>query len=281
MNIEWDSGEITDLIERALHEDLGDGDVTTGVLFQGRRNISAVFLAKQDGILAGLPLVSRIFYRLDPESNTQDLLRDCTSLHPGLIFCRVTGNASAILSGERLALNFLQRLSGIATQTASYVRAAKPYGITILDTRKTTPLLRSLEKYAVTAGGGTNHRFGLYDGVMVKDNHLKLEPDVQKIMKAFEEKGYRAGEVEIEVTSPEMMISAVEAGALWFLLDNMTPDMVRECVRLKTPNMKLEVSGGVNSQNFEQYLIPGVDAISIGGLTHSIKSLDISMEIEG
>jgi nicotinate-nucleotide pyrophosphorylase (carboxylating) len=276
----WDSQEITDLLDRALREDLGEGDVTTSVLFPGHNTISAMLLAKESGILAGLPLVSRIFRRLDQESSILEYLSDGASLKPGAMFCRISGNASGILSGERLALNFLQRLSGIATQTAFYVLQAKPHGITILDTRKTTPLLRSLEKYAVKTGGGINHRFGLYDGVMVKDNHLKLEPDFKKILAAFRKQGKPAEEVEIEVTSLEMMKSAIHAGGLWFLLDNMTPEMIRECVRLKTNAMKLEVSGGISPERFEEYLIPGVDAISIGGLTHSFKSLDISMEIE-
>jgi nicotinate-nucleotide pyrophosphorylase (carboxylating) len=280
MSIDWHSKEISDLIDGSLHEDLGDGDVTTLALFPGRRSISAIFLAKEEGILAGLPIVSLIFRRLDSESFTQDYLSDGAFLGPGTVFCRVTGNASAILSGERLALNFLQRLSGIATQTAFYTRLATPHRIAVLDTRKTTPLLRSLEKYAVKTGGGTNHRFGLYDGILVKDNHLSLEPDFKKVLQAFKEQGYPAEEVEIEITSAEMLKSASKAGGSWFLLDNMTPEMIQECVRLKTPSMKFEVSGGITTDNFEQYLIHGVDAISIGGLTHSFKSLDISMAIE-
>jgi nicotinate-nucleotide pyrophosphorylase (carboxylating) len=280
MNIDWDSREITDLIDRALREDIGDGDVTSRTLFSNPRKISAIFLAKQEGILAGLPLVSRIFRHLDERSSTEEYFSDGTPIHPGTVFCKVSGDVAAILSGERLVLNFLQRLCGIATQTSFYARLADPFGIAVLDTRKTTPMLRSLEKYAVQVGGGTNHRFGLYDGILVKDNHLQLEPDFNRILALFRKQGCLPEKVEIEVTSIEMLKTAKEAGGLWFLLDNMSPDIIRKCVELKTKNMKFEVSGGVTPTNFAEYLIPGVDGISIGGLTHSFKSLDISMEME-
>jgi nicotinate-nucleotide pyrophosphorylase (carboxylating) len=174
----------------------------------------------------------------------------------------------------------MQRLSGIATQTAAYVALAAPFGIRVLDTRKTTPLLRVLEKYAVKMGGGQNHRIGLYDGILVKDNHLKLEPDFKKILEKFQEKGFPPEKVEIEITSIEMLKNASDSGALWFLLDNMRPSMIRKCVKLKRVQMFYEVSGGISPLNFANYLIRGVDAISIGGLTHSVKSLDISMEME-
>jgi nicotinate-nucleotide pyrophosphorylase (carboxylating) len=280
MNIDWSSSEIADLIDRSLSEDIGDGDVTSRVLFPEPRRISAIFLAKQEGILAGLPLVSRIFRRLDERSTIEEYFSDGTPLHPGSVFCKVSGDVVAILSGERLVLNFLQRLCGIATQTSIYAHMARPFGIAVLDTRKTTPMLRKLEKYAVQVGGGTNHRFGLYDGVLVKDNHLQLERDFSKILTLFKKQGYPPEKVEIEVTSLEMLKRAKEAGVLWFLLDNMSPETIRECVGVKTKNMKFEVSGGVTPSNFADYLIQGVDGISIGGLTHSFKSLDISMEIE-
>jgi len=189
------------------------------------------------------------------------------------------GNATALLAGERVALNFLQRLCGIATQTSKYAIQAAPFGIFVLDTRKTTPLFRSLEKYAVKTGGGKNHRIGLYDAVLVKDNHLKLEPDFRTILRKFQAAGFPAEKVEVEVTSLEMLQSAMEAGAVYFLLDNMSPEVISDCIEIKKSGMFYEVSGGVTPENFSNYLIRGIDAISIGGLTHSVKSLDISMEM--
>jgi nicotinate-nucleotide pyrophosphorylase (carboxylating) len=203
--------------------------------------------------------------------------------HPvsaGTVLGRIKGTAHAILGGERLTLNLMQRLSGIATQTAAYVALAAPFDIRILDTRKTTPLNRTLEKYAVRVAGGHNHRIGLYDGILVKDNHLKLQPDFRKVLAAFQEKGFPPDRVEIEVVSLEMLKAAMDAGAVWCLLDNMPPSLIRKCVKIKRNRMIFEVSGGVTPKNFVKYLIRGVDAISIGALTHSVKSMDISMETE-
>lgn len=276
----WDSDEIRDLLNRALREDIGTGDVTTSVLVPEDLNGSAVFIAKQAGVLAGLPLVSRIFRMLDPSAKVYDALQEGTDFPSGTQLCRVTARARAILTGERVALNLLQRLCGIATVTAKYVRLARPHGIQILDTRKTTPLLRALEKYAVHVGGGTNHRIGLYDGVMVKDNHLKVEIDFAKVLQHFKEHGRVPEEVEIEVDSPAMLHEAIQAGGRWFLLDNMTPSQIRDCVKMKQPGIKYEISGGITESNLAEYLIKGVDAISVGGLTHSVRSLDISMKID-
>jgi nicotinate-nucleotide pyrophosphorylase (carboxylating) len=275
----WDSEEIRDLLNRALREDIGTGDVTTSVLVPEDLNTSGTFIAKQAGVLAGLPLVSRIFRILDPTSKVHDAINEGTEFISGTQLCRVTARARAVLTGERVALNLLQRLCGIATVTAKYVRLARPHGIQILDTRKTTPLLRALEKYAVHVGGGINHRIALYDGVMVKDNHLKVEPNFRKVLEHFKEHGRSAEEVEIEVDSPVMLREAIQAGASWFLLDNMTPNQIRECVKMKHSGIRYEVSGGITESNLVDYLISGVDAISVGGLTHSIRSLDISMKI--
>jgi nicotinate-nucleotide pyrophosphorylase (carboxylating) len=278
--LNWDSDEIRDLLNRALREDIGTGDVTTSVLVPQDLTSSATFIAKQAGVLAGLPLVSRIFRILDPTSKVQNAVQEGSEFPSGTQLCHVSARARAILTGERVSLNLLQRLCGIATVTSKYVRLARPHGIQILDTRKTTPLLRALEKYAVHVGGGTNHRIGLYDGVMVKDNHLKVERDFAKVLEHFKEHGRAPEEVEIEVDSPAMLQEAIEAGARWFLLDNMTPNQIRECVKMKQPGIKYEVSGGITDSNLAEYLIKGVDAISIGGLTHSVRSLDISMKID-
>jgi nicotinate-nucleotide pyrophosphorylase (carboxylating) len=278
--LDWESPEVSAILDRALAEDLGSGDITSSTLFPEPPVISAYFLAKEDGIVAGIPLVSRIFMRLDSHSSVEEYFADGQAVIAGTTLCRVRGTANALLAGERLTLNLMQRLSGIATQTAAYVALAAPFGIRILDTRKTTPLLRVFEKYAVKMGGGHNHRIGLYDGILVKDNHLKLEPDFKKILEKFHQKGFAPEKVEVEVTSPEMLKSAMDSGALWFLLDNMKPSLIRKCVKLKRRNTFYEVSGGISPRNFANYLIRGVDAISIGGLTHSVKSLDISMEME-
>jgi nicotinate-nucleotide pyrophosphorylase (carboxylating) len=278
--MDWDGLEITKFLDRALAEDVGAGDLTSETLFPNPPIISAHFLAKEDGIVAGIPLVSCIFRRLDRTAEFEAFLEDGQAVNAGTLLCRVKGTANALLAGERLTLNLMQRLSGIATLTATFAGLAAPLEIKVLDTRKTTPLMRLLEKYAVRMGGGHNHRTGLYDGILVKDNHLKMQPDFKAILDAFARKGYFADRVEIEVTSLEMLKKAMDAGAVWFLLDNMKPSVVRKCVKMKRSNMMFEVSGGINPRNFAHYLIRGVDAISVGALTHSVKSLDISMEME-
>jgi nicotinate-nucleotide pyrophosphorylase (carboxylating) len=280
VHLDWDGPEISGIVDRALAEDIGTGDITTSVLVTDPPVLTAHFLAKQDGILAGIPLLSRIFRRLDPAIVFDANHQDGEAVTSGTVIGRIKGRADALLAGERLALNLLQRLSGIATKTSIYAGLASPFKIRVMDTRKTTPLLRSLEKYAVTMGGGFNHRAGLFDGILVKDNHLKLQPDFHKVLEAFMNKGYPADKIEVEVTSLEMLKAAMKAGIRWFLLDNMRPTIIRKCVKIKRGNMTYEVSGGITSRNFVKYLIRGVDAISIGGLTHSARSLDISMEMD-
>jgi nicotinate-nucleotide pyrophosphorylase (carboxylating) len=277
---DWDGPAVAKFISRALNEDVGPGDITSQTLFPHPPVISAHFLAKEAGILCGMPLVTRIFHKLDPHSTVEISTMEGQTFSIGSILGRITAKANALLAGERLALNLLQRLSGISTQTALYAALATPFEIKVLDTRKTTPLMRMFEKYAVVMGGGTNHRIGLYDGILVKDNHLKLQPDFKKVMNSFQEQGVSADQVEVEVVSLEMLKKAMDAGAVWFLLDNMRPSMIRRCIKIKRPNMKYEVSGGITPRNFTKYLIRGVDAISIGALTHSVKSLDISLEME-
>lgn len=276
--MDWDSPEISFIIDRALDEDLGSGDVTSRALIPEDRIGRAVFVAKQRGMLAGFPLIPRIFRRLDQNIRVEQFMEEGSRLKKGADIAGIEGRATAILAGERLALNFLQRLCGIATQTARYAALAAPYGIAVLDTRKTTPLLRTLEKYAVRTGGGKNHRAGLYDAVLVKDNHLCMQPDFNAVLDAFRAEGYPPEKVEIEVTGTAMLQKAIDAGGAYFLMDNMSPATIRKCMKLKEPGMFFEVSGGINFRTFRKYLIRGVDAISIGALTHSVKSLDISLE---
>ena len=277
---DWDGAAVAKFITRALAEDVGPGDITSQTLFPNPPVISAHFLAKEPGILCGMPLVTRIFHKLDPNAIIEISTAEGQTFSVGSVVGRITAKADAMLAGERLALNLLQRLSGISTQTALYAALATPFDIKVLDTRKTTPLMRMFEKYAVAMGGGTNHRIGLYDGILVKDNHLKLQPDFSKLMEAFSSKGFSPDQVEVEVTSLEMLKRGMDAGCVWFLLDNMRPSMIRRCIKIKRPNMRYEVSGGITPRNFTKYLIRGIDAISIGALTHSVKSLDISLEME-
>jgi nicotinate-nucleotide pyrophosphorylase (carboxylating) len=277
---DWDGPAVAKFISRALAEDVGPGDLTSQTLFPDPPVISAHFLAKEAGILCGMPLVTRIFQKLDPDAKIEISTLEGQTFSVGSILGRITAKATALLAGERLALNLIQRLSAISTQTALYAALATPFEIKVLDTRKTTPLMRIFEKYAVTTGGGTNHRIGLHDGILVKDNHLKLQPDFKKVIESFVSKGFSIDQVEIEVTSLIMLKKAMQAGAVWFLLDNMRPSLIRRCVKIKRPNMRYEVSGGITPRNFTKYLMRGVDAISIGALTHSVKSLDISLEME-
>lgn len=278
--MDWSSSEITDFLNRALQEDLRGGDLTSEVLAPDPPVLTAEFISKDTGVLAGLPLAVEVFRLIDSQVRANSCLPEGSALSTGTVICQLIGKATSLLAGERTALNILQRLCGIATQTSRYVRHAAPYGIQVLDTRKTTPTLRSIEKYAVRVGGGTNHRFGLYDAVLVKDNHLKLQGDFRSVLDAFQRRGIPPENVEIEVTGLSMLRRAIRAGGRWFLLDNMKPSMIRKCLQYKQPGMRYEVSGGMNPRNFSRYLISGVDAISVGGLTHSVRSLDISMEIQ-
>jgi nicotinate-nucleotide pyrophosphorylase (carboxylating) len=278
--MDWDSPKVKSLLQQSLQEDIGGGDITSRAIIPDDAQASATLLSKESGTLAGIPLVHRIFSILDSNSRVEDLVLDGSRFNAGTVLCRIEGKAAALLAGERLALNLVQRLTGIATQTSHFVDLARPLGISILDTRKTTPLFREFEKYAVKMGGGTNHRFGLFDGVLIKDNHLQIEPDFGRILAKFKAQGFPPEKIEIEVTTIQMLVRGIAAGALWFLLDNMTPQEIKEAVKLKKNNMRYEVSGGVSLENFNQYLIPGIDAISIGALTHSVKSADISMEFE-
>jgi nicotinate-nucleotide pyrophosphorylase (carboxylating) len=278
--MEWDSPEVADIVSRALHEDIGAGDITSRWLIPEDHQTRAVFLAKQHGVLAGLPLLPLIFQRLDPDILIELSLQDGSAAMPGASIARIAGNTRAILEGERVALNLLQRLSGIATQTAGFVAIAAASGVAVLDTRKTTPLLRILEKYAVVVGGGQNNRIGLFDRILVKDNHLRVQSDFTALLDAFRKGGYNPEVVQVEVTSLEMLKKAMDAGVVWFLLDNMTPALIRRCVKIKRNNVTYEVSGGITAKNFAHYVIPGVDGISIGALTHSVKSMDISLEFD-
>lgn len=268
-------------VRRALDEDLQSaGDMTSRALIppdvRGRGRI----IMREGGVVAGLPLASMVFRLLDGKINFQSLANDGDHLPALSEIAVVEGPVIGILEGERTALNFLQRLSGIATLTSRFVSLAHPHGAEILDTRKTTPGLRALEKYAVRAGGGKNHRFGLYDAVLIKDNHEVAVGGVGRaVALAREALGGEAG-IEVEVRDLAELEEAITAGADVVMLDNMSVDEVRRAVGLAAGRVKLEASGGIDLDNVEAYAATGVDFISVGAITHSARALDIALDLE-
>jgi nicotinate-nucleotide pyrophosphorylase (carboxylating) len=267
--------ELTGFDVRAfLAEDVGDGDVTTDAVVPIDARLEASLLLKEQGIVCGLDVAESVFRELDPEVAFEQLVHD-GDLAKGEI-ARVSGAARALLTGERTALNLLGRLSGIATLTRRSADAIAGTGATILDTRKTTPGLRALEKLAVRTGGGANHRFGLYDAVLIKDNHLRLGGGVSASVRRAKETGLP---VEVECETLDDVRAALEAGADTILLDNMTPAQLRDAVRTVDGRAKTEASGGVTLDTVRAIAQTGVDYISVGALTHAARSLDVSMEV--
>jgi nicotinate-nucleotide pyrophosphorylase (carboxylating) len=265
-------------VRHALAEDIGTGDVTTVGIIDPRQRGRAVLLAKSTCVVAGLDVALEAFRQLDPDVTAQVHHRDGATVDAGTVVAEFVGRAGALLTAERTALNFLQRLSGTATLTRRFVDAAAGR-ITILDTRKTTPLLRSLEKYAVRAGGGTNHRFGLADGTLIKDNHLRLVGDVQCAVKKMKAANRQLA-TEVEAEDLQQVDDALAAGADIVLLDNLsTPDIV-EAVRRCRGRAKTEISGGVTLARLPELAATGADYVSIGALTHSAPAVDLSLEIE-
>jgi nicotinate-nucleotide pyrophosphorylase (carboxylating) len=269
-------------VELALYEDLGrrDGeDITSEATIAPAKFVSASVIYKQVGVVAGLNAFEAVFNKVD-NGVTIKLLKPEGSVidTQPVTVAVVEGPAKSILKAERTALNFLQRLSGIATITKQFVDIAKPHGIAILDTRKTTPGLRAYEKYAASVGGAVNHRFGLYDGVLIKDNHIRLCGGINKAIKVAKQK-YPNQPIEAEAATLEEVRAALSEGVAVIMLDNMTPDMVKKAVKLIDGQCRIEVSGGINLKTIKDYLIEGVTAISVGALTHSALSIDISLEV--
>jgi nicotinate-nucleotide pyrophosphorylase (carboxylating) len=278
------SENLENIIGLALTEDLSHGDVTTETLIPPELVGKASMLVKAEGILAGGEVAKGVFLKVDPSLEIELLIKDGSEIKPGDITATVTGKVMSILKAERVALNFLQRLSGIASQTAKYVAKTRGRTAQIVDTRKTTPGLRSLEKYAVRMGGGQNHRFHLGDAVLIKDNHLAalrtLGMSLKDIVAKAKQNAPRGLTVEIEVTTAQEALEAAEAGADMIMLDNMDSDEMRRVVSLLPSGVKTEASGGITLENVGAAATTGVDIISIGALTHSTKSLDISLELE-
>jgi nicotinate-nucleotide pyrophosphorylase (carboxylating) len=266
-----------ELIDQALAEDVGDGDVTTTLLVPEGATGRATLTQKAPGVLAGLRVAEAVFHRVDPSLRWHAHASEGVWNEPGVLVAEVAGASRSILTAERVALNFLQRLSGVATLTARYVEAVTGTGARILDTRKTTPGLRVLEKQAVVAGGGVNHRAGLYDAILVKENHSTMAGGVGE---ATRRALTASVPVEVECQTLDEVREAVEAGAPRILLDNMTNDELRSAVSLVAGRAELEASGGVSLDTVRGIAETGVDFISVGALTHSAPALDVSLILE-
>lgn len=277
--------EVFELIRLALAEDIGPGDVTARYFVPAGARAQAVILAKEPGVLAGVALAEAVFREVDPAISVGVKKQDGTVLAAREVVVELSGPARSILTAERTALNFLQRLSGIATQTAAYVAAVSGTGTRILDTRKTTPGWRWLEKAAVRAGGGTNHRSGLYDMAMVKDNHLPKAGGLDGLQAGINalQAAHPGMKVELEAdTVAQVRDFLTLRGVSFILLDNMSPGEMQDCVSLaKGSGVKLEASGGITLERLPQIAATGVDFISSGALTHSVKALDLSLEFKG
>ena len=276
--------QIDGIIDLALAEDLSHGDITSQGLIPPELQGKATILVKDEGILAGGEIARRVFLKVDPSLEVEPLIEDGKRIHPGEVTATVSGRVISILKAERTALNFLQRLSGIASQTAKYIAETHGLKVKITDTRKTTPGLRLLEKYAVRVGGGNNHRFHLGDGILIKDNHLTalraLGMTIKDIVAKAKQTAPQGLKVEVEVNTVEEALEAAEAGADIIMLDNMNPDDMRRVVDSIPSHVEIEASGGITLDNVRAAALAGVDFISIGALTHSVKSLDISLELE-
>lgn len=268
------------IIEKALSEDIGPGDVTSEATIPAGHTSTAEILAKQDLVLAGLDLSLEVFHFLDAAIQFTRFAQDGDRIKSGKVLARLSGSTRALLAGERVALNLLQHMSGIATLTSKYVDQLKGLKAQALDTRKTLPGLRQLEKYAVRMGGGTNHRFGLYDGVLIKDNHIKAGGSITKAIESARRNAHHLLKVEVETKTLDEVREALSAKADIIMLDNMPLDMIREAVKLINGQALVEASGNVTFETIREIGETGVDFISSGSLTHSAPAADISMKIK-
>jgi len=266
------------LIEAALKEDMPQGDITSESVIPADSESEAIILAKEEGVLAGIGVAERVFHKIDPSIIFKKNLNDGQKFKKGQTLATIQGPSVSLLKGERTALNFLQRMSGVATNTQNFVQALQGTKTKILDTRKTTPGLRCLEKYAVKMGGGENHRFSLSDMVLIKDNHLRIVGSISQAVKNARERIKPGVKVEVEATSLEEVQEAIQSGADMIMLDNMSKDAMKEVVKHVQGKVPLEVSGKVTLSRVKEIASLGVDFISVGSLTHSYKSVDISIE---
>jgi nicotinate-nucleotide pyrophosphorylase (carboxylating) len=268
------------LLQDALHEDLGSGDVTTEATIPPGTTASAEMLAKEDMILAGVEIAQSVFSVVDTRLIFSRYFGDGKSVATGARIAAVHGEAASILKAERVALNFLQHLCGVATMTAAFVARVSDLPVRIFDTRKTIPGLRTLEKYAVRMGGGSNHRMGLYDAVLIKDNHIAVAGGISQAVRKVRERSAQIKTIEVEVTSIAEAREALSAGADVIMLDNMDYTAMRAAVDLIGKRVEVEASGNISLENVREVALTGVDRISIGALTHSVRAADISLTIK-
>lgn len=273
-----------EIVRLALQEDIGEGDYTTLSTVAIGQKARARLLVKENGIICGIDIARQIFQHLDASMQFHQILDDGNEVRPGDIGFTLYGDARAILMGERTALNFMQRMSGIATQTRNMVKLIEGLPVRLLDTRKTTPLLRQLEKYAVRIGGGFNHRAGLYDMILIKDNHIDYAGGIVQAIRSvnqYLQQHQLNLKIEIEVRNFDELNQVLKEGQVHrIMLDNFSPDDLMKAVKMIDGRFETEASGGINSQNIRQYAASGVDFISVGSLTHHIKSLDLSLKAD-
>ena len=267
------------LIDLALEEDAGLGDVTSRAIFPAAHRSRAVIDARQPLVVCGLEIAARVFAKVDPKLRTKLRARDGAGVRPGAVVMEIAGPTASLLTAERTALNFLQRLSGIATQARRYAEAVKNTGVRIVDTRKTTPGWRALEKYAVRCGGCFNHRSSLGEHVLIKDNHIAAAGSLTKAVQRCRAAAPHSAKIEVEARTLAEVREACRAGAEVILLDNMTPAQVRAAVAVIAGRAIIEVSGGVHFKTLRDYALPGVDVISVGALTHSAVAADLSLDL--
>ena len=265
-------------IREVLNEDIGAGDLTTEALVPEGHQSSCLFIAKQKGVIAGLPILQAVYQELDPEIKWEWLVNEGDRVEKGMAIARIIGSTQAILTGERVALNLLQRMSGIATVTRQLVDQLEGLSCQVLDTRKTTPGLRQLEKYAVRVGGGFNHRFGLSHGVMIKDNHIAMAGSLAGAIERARKRVGHMVKIEVEADTLDQVKEILKHDVDAILLDNMDPDTLREAVRLIDGRVWTEASGGITPETIRPIAETGVDAVSLGWLTHSVSALDISLD---
>lgn len=270
---------IDKIIEQALLEDIWTGDITSESIIPYDLKAKGIIKTSDEGVVAGLDIVFLVFKKLDSEICFQSKTKDGNKILPGEILAKITGPAQTILKGERVALNFLQRMSGIATITSKFCQEVKAFPVRIVDTRKTTPGLRILEKYAVRMGGGYNHRFGLYDAVLIKDNHIAVAGGIRSAVNSVRKQISHTVKIEVEVENLSQLQEALKMKTDIIMLDNMDLENMKKAVKMARGKVLIEASGGITLEKVRKIAQTGVNLISIGTLTHSVKSLDISMEI--
>lgn len=267
------------LIDLALTEDIANGDITSEYLIPAASSATAQLTAKEEMVIAGLDMVTRVFHRLDPEIEIRFMVKEGEVIPKGTVIASLSGKTKTLLTGERTALNFLQRLSGIATHTRNYVRLMEGTTTKLVDTRKTTPGWRQLEKYAVRMGGAYNHRMGLYDGILIKDNHIDASGGILPAVQKAREQRSPFIKIEVETRNMAEVKEALESNADIIMLDNMTPSDIQKAIALIDKKALVEISGGVTKENLRELASLGADFISSGALTHAARSVDISMTL--